>query len=158
MFSTFLKRAFSSFAQEGELEQPRSGVRQYELTIIRFTPAPVPMTSTFSSGDAAAGWLGVPTDTDCFIEASVHQENYSLGAFYVWCSGKYAVARIGEHRKHDASHPDSSSAIGHAIAFRDDDGSLYTPLSELVLPRELAVRAIHAWLIDLEHPSFLRWS
>lgn len=158
MSSTFFKRVFAGFSRVELPEQRRSGARQYKLTIIRFTPTPVPMTNTFSSGNAAASWLGVPTDTDCFIEASVHQDNCSLGDFYLWCSGTYARARIGEHREHDASFPDSSLAIGDTIAFKDDDGSLYTPASELIVPRELAVRAIHAWLIDLQHPSFLRWS
>ncbi|WP_426103130.1 hypothetical protein [Massilia sp. TSP1-1-2] len=143
-------------AKEEVLE--RSSGRQYELTIIRFTPSPVPVTETFSSGNAAATWIGIPTDRDCLIEASVWHDTDSLGDFCLWCSGAYAVARIGEHRSHDASDPDSISANSNTISFKDDDGSIYTPSSELVLPRELAVRAIHAWLIDLQHPSFLRWS
>lgn len=143
--------------KEEVLERRFSG-RRHELTLTRFTPDPVPVTKTFSSGIEAATWLGAPVETDCLIEASVWQNTYSLGDFCMWCSGAYAVARIGEHRSHDASNPDGTLAKSNTVSFKDDDGSLFTPSSELVLPRELAVRAIHAWLLDLEHPSFLSWS
>lgn len=145
------------FNKEEVLDRRSSG-RRYELTFIRFTPAPVAVTKTFSSGNEAAAWLGSPVDTHCLIEVSVWQDTYSLGDFCMWCSGVYAVARIGEHRSHNASNPDSTLAKSNTVSFKDDDGSLFTPPSELVLPRELAVRAIHAWLLDLEHPSFLNWS
>ncbi len=157
MFRTLTKRTLGYFTKENVPEE-RSSVRQYELTIVRFTPDPVSLTTTLSTGPAATTWLGVPLDTDCFIEASVHQGKFSLGDFCLWCSGEYAVARIGEHRDHNASHPDSTFANGKTTTFKDDDGSLYTPSSELVLPRELALNAMRAWLIDLEHPCFLRWS
>jgi len=157
MFSTFFKRVFADTSDEEVMKQPSSG-RKYELTIIRFTPDPMPTTNTFCSGNAALTWLAVPTDTDCFIEASVRHDDRSLGDFCLWCSGEYAVARIGEHREHNASHPDKAFATGKTITFKDDDGSLYTPPSELVLPRKLAIDALRAWLIDLRHPSFLHWS
>ncbi|WP_156368572.1 hypothetical protein [Duganella sp. Leaf61] len=157
MFRTLIKRALGYLTKENVPEE-HSSVLRYELTIIRFTPDPVQRTSTLSSGPAAATWIGAPLDTDCFIEASVNEGKYSLGDFYLWCSGEYAVARIGEHRSHHASHPHNTFAIGKTITFKDDDGSLYTPSNELVLPRELALSAMRAWLIDLKHPSFLRWS
>ena len=116
------------------------------------------MLETFGTGTAAVTWLGVPTDPDCLIEASVWRDNVSLGDFCLWCCEAYGVARIGEHRDHNASNLTGPLALNNVISFKDDDGSPYTPSSELVLPREAGIRAIHAWLIDLEHPGFLHWS
>ena len=158
IFRQFIGMFRPTIFNKDEVLERRSSGRRYELTFIRFTPEPVPVTKTFGSGIAAATWLGTPADTDCLIEASVWQDTYNLGDFCVWCSGIYAVARIGEHRTHNASNPDSALANNNTVSFKDDDGSLYTPSSELVLPRELAVRAIHAWLLDLKHPKFLNWS
>ena len=132
--------------------------RSYEITIVRFTPDPTPMTSTFSSGQNAVTWLGDPNEVECFIEASVRQGKYCLGDFLLWCSGEYARARIGEHREHEASYTDSTFANGKVITFKDEDGSMFTQSGEVILPRGLAIDAIRAWLIDLNHPSFLRWS
>ncbi len=157
MLRNFLARALAYFSKAHASEE-HSSFRRYEITIIRFTPAPMPVTKTFSTGSAAAAWLGAPLDSDCFIEASVHQDKCNLGDFCLWLSGEYAVARIGEHRDHNASNPDSTFAIGKTITFRDDDGSLYTPSSELVLARELGINAFRSWLMDLQHPSFLRWT
>jgi hypothetical protein len=157
MFHSFFKRVFAGLCKEPSLERP-TGVRTFELTIVRFTPEPVSMTNTFSSGHAAAASLAVHTDAECFIQVSVWQDKYSLGDFLLWCSGEYARARIGEHRSHDATDPDSAFAPGNSITFRDDDGSTFTETGAAVLPRELAVEALRAWLIDLKHPSFFRWS
>ena len=70
MFSAIFKRAFANLAKEEAPEQTRSRVRQYELTIIRFTPAPVPTTSTFSFGNAAADWLGIDLEHPSFLRWS----------------------------------------------------------------------------------------
>ncbi|WP_215409369.1 hypothetical protein [Janthinobacterium sp. JC611] len=155
--NSFFKRTIFNFNKETALKQRSSGQR-YALTIIRYTPEPTSVTGTFDTGTAAVTWLGVPTDSDCLVEASVWRDNVSLGDFCLWCSEAYAVARIGEHRDHNASNLNGPIPINNVISFKDDDGSLYTPSSELVLPREAGIRAIHTWLIDLEHPGFLHWS
>lgn len=147
MFSNFLKG-----------ENVRSRRRRYEITIIRFEPEPVTVAETFGSSEEAAAWIDASTASDCCIDVSAWQGDFSLGDFFMWCSGAYAVARIGEHRDHNASNPDGAIVVNHPVTFRDDDGSPYIPSSELVLQRELAMRAIHEWLVDLKHPSFLRWS
>lgn len=139
------------------LEQP-TGMRRYELTIVRFTRTPPRMTNVFFSESTAAAWFGTPDDAEFFCEVSVHQDNFSLGDFILWCSKQYAVARIGEHRDHSASHPDSNLAKGLVMTFKDEDGSPFTVSSELVVPRELALEAMRAWLIDQKHPPVLRWN
>ncbi|MFC0348602.1 hypothetical protein [Undibacterium danionis] len=132
--------------------------RIYEITIVRFTPDPTPTARTFSSGQNAVTWLGDPNEFECFIEASVMQDKYCFGDFLLWCSGEYARARINEHRDHDASYTESTFANGKVITFKDEDGSLFTQSGVMILPRQLAIDAIRAWLIDLNHPSFLRWN
>lgn len=157
MLRTFLKRAFAGFPK-AQISKHRSGIRIYALTIHRFTPDPVSVTDTFNSGNEALAWLGDHSDTDCILEASVWEGGQSLGDFCLWCSGEFASARIGEHRDHNASLLASTGAISHPISFKDDDGSLFTQSSELVLPRELAMEAFRAWLIDQQQPGILRWS
>lgn len=132
--------------------------RKYRMTIIRFNPEPASVTETFSSCEAASAWLGTPTDIECCIESTAWLGRSCIGDFYLWCSGEYAVAQIGEHREHNATNLDGALLIVHPVLFRDEDGSLYTPAPEQVLSRELAMRALHEWLVDFEHPSFLRWS
>lgn len=132
-------------------------VKKIEITITRFAPEPVPMTATFASAVEALVWLDLVSETDYLIEASAWKGNFSLGDFCLWCSGDWACARIGEHRDHNARHLDSAFLGPDTVAFKDDDGSLYVPPRELLLPRQLATDALRAWLVDQEHPSMLCW-
>lgn len=129
--------------------------RLYELKLIRFTPEATVKRGNFSSGLAASDWLGLPHERNCLIEAFVSQDGTSLGEFYLWCGGHHAHARINEHREHYASFADKGS---NTVTFKNDDGSPFTPSGELIVPRDLAMHAIHSWLIDLKRPGFLEWS
>lgn len=155
--STFFKRLFSSRSVQ-DLPEQDSGVKKIELTLIRFVPEPVPVTCTVASAAEALAWLDLAVDADCFIEASVREGNYSVGDFSLWCSGDFACATIAEHRGHDASHPDSTFVAPDTVEFKDDEGSLYRPPREHIVPRQLATEALRAWLVDQEHPPMLRWN
>ena len=52
--------------------------------------------------------------------------------------------------------PDSFVAPD-TVTFKDDDGSVYVPPRDLILPRQLAIEAFRGWLIDQAHPPMLRW-
>lgn len=157
MILDFFKRAIAYYNKE-EVVQRRPRGRRYEMTIVRFNPAPEQVTETLFSSDAASAGVDACTDSDCIIAISAWHGNFSLGDFDLWCSGEYSFARICEHREHEASNPDGACVVNHPVSFKDDDGSLFTLPPEEVLARELAVRAMHAWLIECERPSFLRWS
>jgi hypothetical protein len=137
--------------------EQNTSLKSIELTLTRFVPEPLSMSNTVASTGEALAWLDLATDSDCIVEASARWGTFSLGDFILWCSGEFACARIGEHRGHNARHLDSAFAVPDTVTFKDDDGSIYVPPRELILPRQLATDALRAWLIDQEHPSMLRW-
>lgn len=144
--------------------EQNTSIKSIELTLTRFVPEPLSMSNTVASTGEALAWLDLVTDSDCIIEASAWlidasawRGRFSLGDFSLWCSGEFACARIGEHRGHNARHLDSAFVVPDAVTFKDDDGSIYVPPQELILPRQLATDALRAWLIDQEHPSMLSW-
>jgi hypothetical protein len=153
---TLFKRFISSPSSENV---PRQNVsfKSIELTLTHFVPEPLSMSNTVASTVEALAWLDLVTDSDCIIEASAWRGRFSLGDFSLWCSGEFACARIGEHRDHNARHLDSAFVAPDTVTFKDDDGSIYVPPRELILPRHLATDALRIWLIDQEHPSTLRW-
>jgi len=155
MIVDFFKRLIGK--ADREEVAPRASRVRFETTIVRFTPGPASVSETFNSSDAASAWLEACTDSDCHIGVSMWFGNFSLGDYYLWCSGDYAVARICEHRGHNATHPEGPCLVDGPVSFKDEDGSLFTASSEELLPRELAVRAMHAWLAGCERPSVLRW-
>lgn len=153
---TVFKCFFSGPSFKNVPEQNTS-IKSIELTLTRFVPEPLSMSNTVASTDEAHAWLDLVTDSDCIIEASARWGRFSLGDFSLWCSGEFACARIGEHRGHNARHLDSAFVVPDTVTFNDDDGSIYVPPRELILPRQLATDALRAWLIDQEHPSMLHW-
>ena len=80
-----------------------------------------------------------------------------LGEFELWCSGARAVARILEHREHDARDPKAASAGLDDLTFTAEDGSEFTVTFAETVSRELAVEAARAWVRDQSHPSVLAW-
>ena len=156
MLSILFKRFFPDSSVRNLSKQDKR-VRKIELTLIRFVPEPVLDISTVNSTGEALSWLDRATDSVCLIEASAWKGSFSLGDFILWCSGDFACARIGEHRSHHARHPDSTFVAPDTVAFKDDDGSLYYPSRDLVLPRQLATDALRAWLVDHEQPPMLHW-
>jgi hypothetical protein len=154
---TTVFKSFFSGSPVKNLPGQESIVKKIEITLIRFVPEPVSVTSTVASAAEALAWLDLANDTECFIEASAWRGAFSLGDFCLWCSGDFACARIDEHREHNARHVDSTFVPPDTVTFKDDDGSAYHPPRELILPRRLATDAFRAWLVDQEHPPILRW-
>jgi hypothetical protein len=156
MLSKLFKRLSSGFSAGNLAEQDKFVIR-IELTLIRFVPEPIVENRTASSAAEALSWLDLATDTDCCVDASMWQGKFSVGDFLLWCSGDYACVRIGEHRSHQGTHLDSTFMAPVNIAFKDDDGSLFHPSRELIVPRQLAVDALRAWLSGQERPTMLHW-
>ena len=156
MLTTLFGRLFPGAGADKLSEQDKKG-RKIELTLIRFVPEPISESSTVRSAAEALCWLDLATDSDCIIEASAWEGKFSWGDFILWCSGDFASARIGEHCSHQGRHLDSTFAVPDTVAFKDDDGSSYHPAKDLIVPRQLAMDALRAWLSGQERPPMLQW-
>ena len=127
----FLRRFLSGIFTKTSSKQD-DGIKRIELTLVRFAPEPISVTSTVDSTNEALRWLDLATEDECFIEASAWKGKFSLGDFRVWCSGDFACAHIAEHRRHDARYLDVSFVAPDNFAVKDDDGSIYHPPQELI--------------------------
>jgi len=156
MLTTLFGRLFPGAGAGNPSAQGKKGLK-IELTLIRFVPEPISEGGTVSSAAEALCWLDLATDSDCIIEASAWEGKFSLGDFILWCSGDFASARIDEHRSHQGRHLDSTFTAPDTVAFKDDDGSSYHPAGDLIVPRQLAMDALRAWLSGHERPPMLQW-
>src|SRR5262245_19035363 len=133
-------------------------MRTWELEAVTFNPVLRQTSVTASSREQASAVMQVPTDEQCFVRISLSEGDVSRGEFELWCSGDRAVARILEHREHDARDLEVAPAgIGDAV-FRYEDGSPFTATFAETVPRELAVEALRSWVQGQDRPSVLVWS
>jgi hypothetical protein len=133
-----------------------AAMKTWELETVRFSPLRR-TTATASSSDEAVAVLDVPSDEQCFVRASLTEGNVSWGEFELWCSGARAVARILEHREHDARDPKAASAGLGDLTFNAEDGSEFIVTFAETVSREVAGEAARAWVRDQSHPSVLAW-
>lgn len=77
---------------------------------------------------------------------------------FVRCSGNRALARILEHREHDARDPNAESVGDNDIVFRDDDGSRFSVAAGETVSREAALKALRMWIMDQRFADIFLWS
>lgn len=131
---------------------------EWELETVRFDPLPRRTSAIAFSSEQASALLEIPSEEQYFVRVSLSDENVSWGEFELWCSGARALARILEHREHEARDPEAESAGLGDVTFKDVDGSHFTVTFAETVPRERAAEAARAWVRDQEHPSVLVWS
>jgi hypothetical protein len=132
--------------------------RTWELETIRFDPEPKRTLVVVHSRDEAITALEVPKDSHCFVRVSLSEGNVSWGEFELWCSDNRAVARILEHREHNARERYATVIERDEVVFRNEDSSLFRVRFSETVPRESAVIALEEWMRDLKHPEALLWS
>ena len=132
--------------------------RWFEVEVVTFSGELRRRRDTAPTAQYLYGLLGIPAEAPCFVRVSLVSEGVSWGEFELWCSGSRAVARILEHREHDAHDPEMPPPSEHDPGFMDEDGSpLAVPVGRTVR-RDVAVAALHAWIGDQKPPPLLQWS
>jgi len=130
----------------------------YTVELVRFQPALIKQ--EFSFPDVAhVKKVAVQFDDETsFIAIADIRGNVCWGEFLVWRSGGRALVRLGEHREHFASYPDSSAVSQGDASFLDDDGSeFHVPRANTVSVAS-AKEALMHWLSTGEKTSALQWS
>jgi hypothetical protein len=130
----------------------------YKVELIRFQPAPVKQEFSFSDvADVKKVAIQFDDETSIIAIADV-RGNVCWGEFCVWRSAGRALVRLGEHREHFASYPDTSAVPPGEAPFLDDDGSEFHEANANTVSVYSAIEALMHWLSTGEKTSALQWS